>query len=75
MLKNTNLKDLKNLGGNSQNFLGKFVRFFVTMGFKFLRLFRLKVLYVAFVITKMCHETDCNENEFFLNEIKLNYSY
>ncbi len=35
------------LGGNSQNFLCKFVRFFVTLGLKILRLFRLKVLFKA----------------------------
>ncbi len=29
------------LGGDSQNFLGKFVRFFITVGLKILRLFRL----------------------------------
>jgi len=34
----------KYLGGESQNFLHKFVRFFVTLGLKILRLFRLKVL-------------------------------
>jgi len=32
-------------GGNSQNFLRKFVRFFVTLGLKILRLNRLKVLF------------------------------
>jgi len=30
--------------GDSQNFLSKFVRFFVTLGLKILRLFRLKVV-------------------------------
>ncbi len=34
-------------GGNSQNFFGKFVRFFVTLGLKILRLFRLKVVFEA----------------------------
>ena len=33
------------LGVNSQNFIGKFVRFLVSLGFKILRLFRLKVLF------------------------------
>jgi hypothetical protein len=37
----------ENLGGNSQNFLHKFVRFFVTLGIKILRLFKLKVLFEA----------------------------
>jgi len=32
-------------GGDSQKFLGKFVRFFLTLGLKILRLFRLKVLF------------------------------
>jgi len=32
-------------GGNSQNFLGKFVRFFVTVGLKILRFFKLKVYF------------------------------
>jgi len=36
--------------GNSQNFLGKFVRFFLTLGLKILRLFRLKVLFEADII-------------------------
>jgi hypothetical protein len=40
----------KNEGGNSQNFLGKFVRFFVTLGTKILRLFRLKVLFEEDII-------------------------
>ncbi len=34
-------------GGNSQNFLGKLVRFFVTLGLRILRLFRLKELFEA----------------------------
>jgi len=38
------------LGGDSQNFLGKFVRFFVTLGLKILRLFILKVLFEADII-------------------------
>jgi hypothetical protein len=37
----------KQLGGNSQKFLRKFVRFFLTLGLKILRLFRLKVLFEA----------------------------
>jgi len=40
----------KTLGGNSQNFLQKFVRFFVTLGIKILRLIRLKVLFEADII-------------------------
>ncbi len=38
------------LGGDSQNFLNKFVRFFVTLGLKILRLLRLKVLFEADII-------------------------
>ncbi len=38
------------LGGNSQNFLSKFVRFFVTLGHKILRSQRLKVVFEANVI-------------------------
>ncbi len=38
------------MGGNSQHFLHKFVRFFVTLGLKILRLFRLKVLFEAVII-------------------------
>jgi hypothetical protein len=38
------------LGGTSQNFSGKFVRFFVTLGHKILRLFRLTVLFEADII-------------------------
>jgi len=34
-------------GGDSQNFLGKFQRFFVTLNLKILRLFRIKVLFEA----------------------------
>ncbi len=37
-------------GGNSQNFLGKFVRLFLTLGLKILGLFRLKVLFEADII-------------------------
>jgi len=43
-------KAIKNQDGNSQNFLGKFVRFFLTLGLKILRLFRLKVLFEADII-------------------------
>jgi len=32
------------LGGNSQNFLVKFIRFLATLGLKILRLLRLKVV-------------------------------
>jgi hypothetical protein len=35
----------KSLGGDSQNFLHKFLRFFVILGLKILRLFRFKVLF------------------------------
>jgi len=42
------------LGGNSQNFLGKFVRFFVTLGPKILWLFGLKVLFEADIIKGWC---------------------
>jgi hypothetical protein len=37
-------------GGDSQNFLQKFERFFVTLGLKILRLFRLKVPFEADII-------------------------
>jgi len=37
-------------GGNSQNFLHKFVRFFVTLGPKILRLLGLKVIFEADII-------------------------
>jgi len=37
-------------GGNSQNILDKFVTFFVTLGNKILRFFRLKVLLEADII-------------------------
>ncbi len=38
----------------SQNFLGKFVRFFVAFALKILRLFRLKVLHEADIIKEWC---------------------
>ncbi len=38
------------MGGDSQNFLGKFLKIFVTLWFNFLRLFRLKVLLEADII-------------------------
>jgi len=41
---------VKDQGGNSQNFLGKFVRFFLTLGLKILRLFRFKVLFEVDII-------------------------
>jgi len=44
-------KTVDSQGGNSQNFLGKFVRFFVTFGLKILRLFRFKILFEANIIT------------------------
>jgi len=37
-------------GGDSQNFFGKFVRFFLTLGLQILRLFMLKVLFEADII-------------------------
>jgi hypothetical protein len=39
------VSNIKNQGGNSQNFLGKFVRFCVSVGPKILRLFRFIVLF------------------------------
>ncbi len=45
---------IQHLGGDSQNFLHNFVRFFVTLGLKILRLFRLKVLYEADIIERRC---------------------
>jgi hypothetical protein len=42
--------EAKDPGWDSQNFLGKFVRFFVTLGLKILRLFRLKVLFIVDII-------------------------
>jgi len=51
------LQNLSNLtlflhlqGGSLQNFLDKFVTFFVTLGLKILRLFSLKVLFEADII-------------------------
>jgi riboflavin kinase/FMN adenylyltransferase len=40
------------LGGNSQNFLSKFVRFCVTFGLKILRLLRPKVVFEADIIKR-----------------------
>ncbi len=40
----------KNLCGDLQNFLGKFVRFLVTLGLKILRLLRLKVVFEEDII-------------------------
>jgi hypothetical protein len=37
-------------GGDSQNFLRKFIRFFVTLGLKILKLFRLNVFFEADII-------------------------
>jgi hypothetical protein len=39
-------------GGNSQNFLSKFVRFFVTLCLKILILLRLKVVFEEEIIKK-----------------------
>ncbi len=36
-------------GGDSQNFLQKFVRFFVTLGLKILRLLKRKVVFEAYI--------------------------
>jgi hypothetical protein len=47
----------KLLGGDSQNFLRKFVRFFVTLGLKILkllRLFWLKVIFEEDIIKGQC---------------------
>jgi len=41
-------------GWDSQNFLHKFVRFFVTLGIKILRLFRLKVIFEADINIEWC---------------------
>jgi len=38
------------MGGDSQNFLQKFIRFFLTLGLKILGLFRIKVLFEADII-------------------------
>jgi hypothetical protein len=40
----------RKLAGDSQNFLQKFVRFFVTLGLKILRFFMHKVLFEADII-------------------------
>jgi hypothetical protein len=40
------------LGGNSQNFLSKFVRFFVTLGLKIMRFSRFKVVFEADIIKR-----------------------
>jgi len=42
------------LSGNSQNFLCKFVRFFVSLGLKIVILLRLKVVFEADIIKKQC---------------------
>jgi hypothetical protein len=41
-------------GGDSKNFLWKFVRFFITLGLKILRLSRLKVVFEADIIKGWC---------------------
>ncbi len=43
----------KKLGGNSQNFLSKFVRFFVTLGLKILILLSLKAVIEAEIDKKL----------------------
>ncbi len=45
-----NMIPFKILGGDSQNVLRKFVRSFVTLGLKILRLSKLKVLFEADII-------------------------
>jgi len=40
--------------GNSQNFLGKFVRFYVTLGLNIFSLLRLKVVFKADIIKRRC---------------------
>jgi len=45
---------LKLQGGDSQNFLRKFLRFFVTLNLKILRLFLLKALFEADIIKGWC---------------------
>jgi hypothetical protein len=42
----------KGLGGDSQNFLRKFVRFFLTLSLKILILLRLKVVFDADIIKR-----------------------
>jgi len=42
------------LGGNSQNFLHKFVRFFLTLGLKIFKLQWLKVVFEADIIKGWC---------------------
>jgi len=45
-----NKKEITNLGGDSQNFLRKFVRFFLTLGLKILRFLSLKIVIEADII-------------------------
>ncbi len=45
---------VNHLGGDSQNFLRKFLIFFVTLGLKILRLFWLKFLFEADIIKGWC---------------------
>jgi len=52
---------LRSQGGNSQNFLSKFVRFFVTLGLKILRLQRLKVVFEVDVIKIMEYQFSMNK--------------
>jgi len=42
------------LGGNSQNFLQKFVRFFITLGLKILKLLKLRVVFEAYINKSYC---------------------
>jgi len=44
----------RDMSGNSQNFLVDFLRFFVSLVLKILRLIRLKVLFEANIIEGSC---------------------
>jgi len=57
VITNVSVNDCDNYkwqGTDSQNFLGKFVRYLVILGLKILRLFRLKVLFEANIIKGWC---------------------
>jgi hypothetical protein len=53
----------RTLGGNSQNFLSKFVTFLVFLGLKILRFLRLKVVFEADIIKRLCYVNYCNDNK------------
>jgi hypothetical protein len=65
-----------NPGEYSQNFLGQFVRFFVTLGLKIMRIFRLKVF-----LKQMSLKGDVNfcinhkEPIFFIKHLKVTKSF